>query len=90
MDNHSWTTTIQPLDQYSVRPRCVPLSERLTCAERERLGRDTFGVGGTFLDLGRFDLAAAKCCCDPETVSRTWHAWRRQIAAELFGDGAGQ
>jgi hypothetical protein len=50
----------------------VPLSERL----------------GAFLALGRFDLAAAAVDCDPDTVSRTWHAWRRQIAAELFGDGA--
>jgi hypothetical protein len=60
----------------------VPLSQRLTRAERERLA--------AFLDIGRFDLAAAEVGCDPDAVSRTWHTWRRQIAAELFGDGAGQ
>ena len=34
-----------------------------------------------FLRLGRFDLAAQECGCDRDTVSATWHRYRRAIAA---------
>jgi hypothetical protein len=45
----------------------------MTGAERARLG--------AFLRLGRFDLAAEVCDCHRDTVSATWHRYRRAIAA---------
>jgi len=45
----------------------------MTKAERERLA--------AFLLLGRFDLAAQVCDCHRDTVSATWHRYRRAIAA---------